>query len=117
MCTTCPICYHKVEADAELQDGQHVVCPYCKSKFEFHMDGCCPVHEARGKTGGEPAKENKKVDIGTWAYEQKSLELLKVIKQQLGVVILLLSVIVLGQIGGCSLLSDIKNKSYEFRSY
>ena len=81
------------------------------------MDGCCPVHEARGKTGGEPAKENKKVDIGTWAYEQKSLELLKVIKQQLGVAILLLSVIVLGQIGGCSLLSDIKNKSYEFRSY
>ena len=119
MLVVCPICNRKVETATELQEGQHVVCSYCKSKFEFRQNGCCPARETKKTSFGKTHEKTNGVgvDIGTWTQEQKKLDLLGSIKQQISVVIFLLVLIVLGQIGGCNLLSDIKNKSYEIRSY
>lgn len=31
----CPYCNHECETESELQDGQHVVCPFCGQKFSY----------------------------------------------------------------------------------
>ena len=35
MISKCPLCGKEIEVSEELQEGQHVLCPYCNQKFAF----------------------------------------------------------------------------------
>ncbi len=32
----CPLCKGQMDRPAGIQEGQHVRCPYCDRKFEYH---------------------------------------------------------------------------------
>ena len=36
MSIVCPLCGEEAEVEADLQEGQHVICPSCDQKFEYH---------------------------------------------------------------------------------
>ena len=81
MTIKCGVCGEALEADIELEEGQHVICPYCNSKFSYHEPvpvlkparAMKPAHRqasARNvgrmrRTTSEPAVMQSRIDIGS----------------------------------------------------
>jgi len=34
----CPLCEQEIEVENKLQDGQHIICPYCEKKFTYYSN-------------------------------------------------------------------------------
>ena len=64
MVVICGECGEKIVVDADVADGQHVLCPYCNDKFSYHKPEPASAdkrHDALGrprtswrKSGGKP---------------------------------------------------------------
>lgn len=51
----CPLCGEEIQLPEEVQEGQHILCPYCKQKFSYQTDdSALPEQESIANSGAEP---------------------------------------------------------------